>query len=243
MGIDRVSITAVLDRNETGVTRPFICRCSDGFNYFVKGRDAGIEAMCNELIAGQIARDLDLPIPEFRIVEIPEELIAGSLRDDIRDLGHSSAWGLREVLQTEVFSDLHLPDADEETCIKVLLFDWFVENSDRGTSRSNLLWSALSRSLYVIDHNLAFDDEFDAEVFWREHMMRSFRERALTEWRDKPFKSTLERCILNMAEYFENVPQEWREAENFDFGKYQERIVAILKRLNGHPELFWEGRI
>lgn len=241
--IDRVSITSVLARNETGITRPFFCRCSDGFDYFVKGRYAGIEALCNELIAGQIASFLHLPIPEFRIVELPLELLEYSLFENIEDIGSNPAWGLREIPQAEVFSELHLADADEEMCIKVLLFDWFVENSDRGASRGNLLWSTLTHSLHVIDHNLAFDKTFDKEVFWKEHLLRDFRDRAFNDSHKKQLKNLLEQCILNVEGYFSNIPVEWSEADCFDFSAYKNRVMSILNRLNTDPDLFWKGRI
>ena len=241
--IDRVSITSVLDRNETGITRPFFCRCSDGFDYFVKGKYAGIEALCNELIAGQIASFLHLPIPEFRIVEIPSELFEYSLFEKIEEIGRDPAWGLRAIPQAEVFSELHLVDADEEMCIKVLLFDWFVENSDRGSSRGNLLWSTLSHSLHIIDHNLAFDETFDTKLFWKGHLLKDFRDKAFNDLHKQQLKNLLEQCILNMAGYFSNIPPEWSDADCFDFREYKNRVMSILNRLNTNSELFWKGKI
>lgn len=54
----------------------------------------------------------------------------------------------------------------------VLVFDWWIHNGDRllteRGSNPNLFWNPASRELIVIDHNQAFDPDFDAASARRE---------------------------------------------------------------------------
>jgi hypothetical protein len=58
----------------------------------------------------------------------------------------------------------------------LLVFDWWVENADRSLSphggNPNLLWRASENKLLVIDHNLAFDADFDEASFFTTHVFR-----------------------------------------------------------------------
>ncbi|MFI3120278.1 MAG: hypothetical protein QX203_09880 [Methylococcaceae bacterium] len=59
-----------------------------------------------------------------------------------------------------------------------MIFDLWVENLDRTLTEKggnpNLLWKTdESAGLYVIDHNLIFDDEFNKADFWVTHAFNS----------------------------------------------------------------------
>ena len=68
-------ITEIINRSDQGVTRPYLCRSEAGDQYYVKGRHAGFRSLCCELVAGRLAQELELPIPEFEIAHVPEHLI------------------------------------------------------------------------------------------------------------------------------------------------------------------------
>ena len=82
-----IDIIEIIGRSTQGVTLPFICRGHDGSLYYVKGNRAGRRALICEWIAGQVAKSLGLPIPDFRQAVIPNQLITLSARDDISELG------------------------------------------------------------------------------------------------------------------------------------------------------------
>ncbi len=53
---------------------------------------------------------------------------------------------------------------------QVVAFDWWIRDADRLRGDANLLWDANHQSLVVIDHNLAFDSQFDAAQFSTQHV-------------------------------------------------------------------------
>ena len=97
-----IRIDEVIGRAVQGVTRPFICRGSDGHVYYVKGAGAGRRSQICEWIAGNLALTLCLPIAPFTLVEIPEELDAVSDMPDWRDLGTGMAFGSRRMTIAEL---------------------------------------------------------------------------------------------------------------------------------------------
>lgn len=86
-----VTITEILGRSEQGMTRPFLCHADDRMTYYVKGAYAGKNSLCCEWVASRLANlivdDEPLGLPWFRMAEVPHELVEGSARPDIRDLG------------------------------------------------------------------------------------------------------------------------------------------------------------
>ncbi len=61
------------------------------------------------------------------------------------------------------------PAFPEARRLRVLAFDWWIRNPDRGVKNPNLLWSAETRALHVIDHDQAAPPE-DASLFWGTHL-------------------------------------------------------------------------
>jgi hypothetical protein len=52
----------------------------------------------------------------------------------------------------------------------VLVFDWWVRNTDRLRGNTNLLWDTAHEKLVVIDHNLALDKDFNTAEFLDQHV-------------------------------------------------------------------------
>lgn len=177
MGLPKppVEIEEIMGRSEQGVTRPFLCRGDDGLRYYVKGVGANRRSLICEWLGGTLARGFGLNIPPFEIAHVPIGL--ADLLADGRELGAgavfaSCAWpNLNEIL----YSELSLVPQDVRR--DVAAFDWWTRNADRTLSATggnpNLLWNAAEGELVVIDHNQAFDPEFDAERFLETHVFRA----------------------------------------------------------------------
>jgi len=73
-----IEIIEVLGRSKQGVTEPFICRGDDNNIYFVKGINAGRRSQVCEWISANLAREFNIPIAPFCIVNVPEELLEGN---------------------------------------------------------------------------------------------------------------------------------------------------------------------
>lgn len=212
---DVVEIVEIVDRTERGVSMPFRCLGGDGKRYVVKGRNTNRTSLRNEWVAGCLGRRLRLPIPEFRIVEVPEELIQAAPAS-LRELGAGRAFGSVHCSHT-------VADLTPEIVAKVnpsdrrwvIAFDWWVRNGDRTLTRHggnpNLMWDADSRGLVVIDHNLAFDRFFDERDFLSLHVFRS-------DWNDVAgdfiYRNSFREDMIAALEVFEPacdaMPDEWR---------------------------------
>jgi len=167
-----IQIVEVMGRASQGMTRPFVCRADDGEVYFVKGTGAGRRGQICEWVAGRLGQDLGLPIPAFAIVQVPPELIAVGGMPELTDLGAGPAFGSRRHALVEL-PHTAVGEVPTELQWDLLAFDWWVRNEDRTLTAAggnpNLFWDPVGRSLLVLDHNQAFDPDFDPADFRHFH--------------------------------------------------------------------------
>lgn len=207
-----LTIVEVLQRSEQGRTRPFLCRCEDDRLYYVKGRDAGARSLLCEWLAGHLGRALGLPLPEFNIVQATQSLI--DLHPEGRDLGSAPAFASAKMEHVQELSISHLRDVEAAKQCDVLVFDWWVRNQDRTlttlSGNPNLMWDAAKSRLVVIDHNLAFDREFNTAGFSETHV---FRERISEVFQDLAecgnYAQRLREALAVWPDACKNVPSEW----------------------------------
>lgn len=107
-----IQIVEILGRSIQGITKPFYCRCEDGQAYFVKGNGAGKQGLIAEYVGGHLARAFGLPVADFDIVEVPQELIKWCGRDDANDLGAGLAFGSKALPHVQEFSMGHMPQVN-----------------------------------------------------------------------------------------------------------------------------------
>ena len=156
-------ILEVTGRSRQGKTEPFICRASDGWLYYVKGVHAGYRSMICEWIAGRLAQSLNLPIAPFAIVDVPRALIEESLNTEHLELGVGEAFGSQQVEFADWFQWEQRTLIDSGLRARILVFDWWICNSDRVLGERdgnvNLLWTNAPGELHLIDHNNAFSPD------------------------------------------------------------------------------------
>jgi len=140
-----------------GGSLPAIIEADDAGLYVLKFRGAGQgpKALVAELIAGEIARAIGLPVPEIVFVELDPELARTEPDSEIQALIRVSA-GLNlalDYLPGSVTFDPTIFTPDGELASAIVWFDAFVSNVDRTARNSNmLLWH---RDLWLIDHGAA----------------------------------------------------------------------------------------
>lgn len=238
-----LAIVEILERSEQGRTRPFLCRCEDDNLYFVKGRDAGHRSLLCEWLAGHLARALNLPVPEFVIAQAPRELV--ELYPEGRDLGTQPVFASRQVNHVQELSVSHLGDVAANLQRDVLVFDWWVNNADRTlttlSGNPNLMWDAARQQLVVIDHNLAFDRDFDAAGFSKAHV---FSGQILNVFQDliepMEYMGRLRQALAVWPEACNNAPSEWwfvDEEQTVPTDFDPDATLALLNRYTN--EEFW----
>jgi hypothetical protein len=165
-----IEIEEIIRPATQGRSRPYYCRGSDGHFYFVKGRPRNSQGA--EWICGHLARAFELPIPEFEIVDIGEELLKEA-SDECQLLGAGPAFGSRAVEGVSWLERESVGQILVELQTDILVFDYWIQNQDRTPVNTNLLWQAVNNRLTVIDHNSAFDRDFKPAGFLQGHLFRA----------------------------------------------------------------------
>lgn len=238
-----IQIVEILDRSIQGITNPFYCRCEDGQAYFVKGHGAGKSSLIAEYVGGRLARAFGLPVADFEIVEVPQELIKWCGRRDANELGAGLAFGSKALPHVQEFSISHMPKVPVPTRKDVVLFDWWVHNADRTLTEKggnpNLLWDTQNSKLAVIDHNQAFDTGFDSLRFSELHVFHDSLQVIFDDLVDcDAYRDRLTAAFAEFDPACDNVPPEWWAVDNgvpTEFNR--DAVRELLRRFMNND--FW----
>jgi len=157
MPIRTVAATRYVTPLREGGSLPAIVEADDERLYVLKFRGAGQgpKVLIAELLAGEIARAIGLPVPELVFVELDPELARHEHDPEIRDL-ISASGGLNlglAYLQGAVAFDPLVERVERDLAAAIVCFDAFVSNVDRTPRNPNLLvWQ---KRLWLIDHGAA----------------------------------------------------------------------------------------
>lgn len=223
-----VQIVEIVRRSENGMTKPFICRGNDDQTYFVKGKAAGRRSLIAELVCGKLAQNFGLPIAPFEIVEIDQRLVNLSHLTDARDLGRGLAFGSRLVPHVQELQFNKIAEIDHTLRNDILVFDWWIRNGDRClTSKGgnpNLMWDMLNSRLVVIDHNLAFEADFDKKNFTATHIFSNSVSAVFGDLVERnQYELRFRNALGNLEEILDSVPEEWWSDEG---------VLALIDRTN-----------
>jgi len=263
-----IIITEILGRAEQGMTRPFVCRGDDWVTYYVKGAYAGRRSLCCEWVAGWLAKTLlggmPLGVPIIAMAEVPQALIAGSARKDIRELGAGMVFASMRIEGGQELSWSSAQGWPEETMAALLLLDLWIQNEDRSLSahggNPNLLveqipplpdhdpegalWKDQPRRemMWVYDFNLAFDDQFDRGRFFNAHVFGGMLKQWPEGFRER-MEPRLREALDRLPGLFAELPLEWLHVEGDETLPVQldvEKVISSLELPFSQPDLFWK---
>ena len=163
--IRTVNVTRYVTTLREGGSMPAIAEADDNFLYVLKFRGAGqgVKALIAELIGGEIARQLNLKIPEIVFAQLDEAFGRTEPDEEIQDLLRASE-GLNlacHYLSGAITYDPAVLVINAELASKIVWFDCFITNVDRTARNTNmLLWQ---KELWLIDHgaSLYFHHSWD----------------------------------------------------------------------------------
>jgi hypothetical protein len=250
MSIRTVAATRYVTPLREGGSLPAVVEADDDGLYVLKfhGAGQGPRALVAELVAGQLARDADLPVPEVVFVELDPDLARTEPDAEIQDLIRASA-GLNLALDylpgSVAFDPLALqPDATLAS--RIVWFDAFISNIDRTARNTNLLvWH---RKLWLIDHGAALYFHHD----WRDHEARSRAPFApIKDHVLLPFASELAAAddwmsrridAARIAAVIEQIPAAWLGDEPTfpDIAAHRAAYVRYLTLRLATPRAFFE---
>jgi hypothetical protein len=236
-------IEEVLGRSTQGITLPFICRGDDGATYYVKGHGAGRRSLIAEWVAGHLASAFGLPVADYALAEVPEQLVAAKVRTDIGDLGAGLVFASRMLSNAQELSPTTKDLVPAQSARDVLVFDWWLHNEDRHLTElggnPNLLWDVAGAQLVVIDHNQAFDPDFDAQRFLNSHVFASHWNAVLSDHVLRAtYRDRMEKALQCLPTARASIPTDWWWAgEGVPANVSWDAIVTCLERC--HCDDFW----
>jgi hypothetical protein len=157
----RVAATRYVVPLREGGSLPAVMEADDGAAYVVKFRAAGQgpRALVAEVVVGELARGLGLPVPELVIVAVDAAIGRNEGDPEIRSLVVGSAGDnaglafLPGAINLDPAATRDLAAQDPTLLARIVAFDAFAQNMDRTAKNPNLLWC--HGRLWLIDHGAA----------------------------------------------------------------------------------------
>jgi hypothetical protein len=149
-----VRVTRYVTPLREGGSLPAIVDADDDGMYVLKFRGAGqgVRALIAEVVSGELARALGLPVPEIVLAELDPDLARTEPDPEIHQLIYDSA-GLNlaiDYLPGAVSYDPAVHRLPEDLASRIVWFDALVTNVDRTPRNTNMLmWH---RTPWLIDH-------------------------------------------------------------------------------------------
>ena len=243
-----VNVTRYITPLREGGSLPALAEADDDFKYVLKFKGAGhgIKALIAELIGGEIARVLGLPVPELVFANLDEAFGRTEGDEEIQDLLQGSQ-GLNlalHFLSGSINFDPVVTDVDARLASEIVWLDAFITNVDRTFRNTNMLiWH---KELWLIDHGacLYFHHSFSD---WEGHAKVPFtlikdhvllpRASELNEV-DVAFKTILTDAVLQAVVNL--IPHDWLVWEDADETPEQIREIyfKFLQTRRDHSDIF-----
>lgn len=206
-----------------GGSLPGVVEADDLGTYVVKFRGAGQgpKALVAEVISGELARRLDLPMPELVVMDLDPVVARAEPDQEVQELLKASAGANlgMDFLPGSLGYDPVAHPVDAELASQVLCFDAFVENVDRSWRNPNLLmWHG---GLWLIDHGATLYFHHN----WPRAAAVALRPYAAADHVLLPYATALSAAGEQLAdlltpglfdEVMELVPDEWLAEFDFD---------------------------
>lgn len=175
LDIRTVNVVQYVKPLREGGSLPAIVKADDGFQYVLKFRGAGqgVKALVAEFIGGELARAINLKMPELVFMNLDDSFSKTEPDEEIQDLLSFSV-GLNlglHYLSSAITFDPLVNAADALTASKIVLLDSIISNIDRTVKNTNLLnWN---NELWVIDNGASFYFHHNWGT-WENHLTRTF---------------------------------------------------------------------
>lgn len=243
-----VNVTRYITPLREGGSLPALAEADDDFKYVLKFKGAGhgVKALIAELLGGEIARVLNLQIPELVFADLDEAFGRTEADEEIQDLlqGSQGKNLALHFLSGAINFDPVVTSVDAELASKIVWLDAFITNVDRTFRNTNMLiWH---KELWLIDHGASFYFHH-SWTNWETHAKSPFA--LIKDHVLLPNASKLEETNIvfkkilteeNIRKMTALIPEEWLQWEETDETPEQIREVYtkfLLTRLD-NSEIF-----
>ena len=248
LSLRTVNVTRYISPLREGGSLPALAEADDDFKYVLKFKGAGhgVKALIAELIGGEIARVLNLKMPELVFANLDEAFGRTEADEEIQDLLQGSQ-GLNlalHFLSGAINFDPVVTKVEAKLASQIVWLDAYITNVDRTFRNTNMLiWH---KELWLIDHGacLYFHHSWNN---WEQHAQSPFAlikdhvllpQASLLAETDTLFKERLTPEILK--EIVEMIPDLWLQWDEVEATADELRSIYLqflLIRLN-HSEIF-----
>ena len=154
--LEHVTATRYVVPLREGGSLPGVVEADDLGTYVVKFRGAGqgLKVLVEEVLVGELARRLDIPVPRLVTIDLPLSIARYEADEEVQDLLNASPGSNLgvDLLPGALGYDGSRPP-DPELAAAIVWLDAFTANVDRTWSNPNLLlWH---RGVWAIDHGAA----------------------------------------------------------------------------------------
>lgn len=253
--LPQVQATCYLTPLREGGSLPAVVEADNQGTYVLKFRGAGqgIKVLVAEVIVGEIARLLGLPMPELVLMELDPVLGRAEPDPEIQELIKASAGlnlGMDYLPGSITFDPLaaEVLQADPLLAAKIVWLDALVTNIDRTPRNPNLLiWH---RKLWLIDHGAALYFQHSWQDYLarsqqpfaaiKDHVLLPFVSAETIQEVDAVFAPLLDTQALKAI--LELVPESWLVDERFSGPELQRQAYLdyLQRRLQG-PRAYVQG--
>ena len=219
-----INVTRYIAPLREGGSLPALAEADDDFKYVLKFKGAGhgVKALIAELIGGQIAKALNLQLPELVFANLDEAFGRTEADEEIQDLLQGSQ-GLNlalHFLSGAITFDPVVTTVDPKSASQIVWLDAYITNVDRTFKNTNMLiWH---KELWLIDHGacLYFHHSWNN---WEQHAKSPFAlikdhvllpQASLLKEVDTEFKTLL--TNEKLEEIVNTIPEEWLVWEDTD---------------------------
>jgi hypothetical protein len=229
----QVTATRYVTPLREGGSLPGVVEADDLGTYVVKFRGAGQgpKALVAEVISGELARRLELPVPELVVVDLDPVVARAEPDQEVQELIKASAGpnlGM-DFLPGALGFDPVAHRVDAGLASRVLVFDAFTENVDRSWRNPNLLiWHG---GLWLIDHGatLYFHHNWPRAATvvhrpypWDDHVLKPYT----TALADAGPELAARLTPALLADVIALVPDEWLDDPDADRTAYLAHLSA-----------------
>lgn len=246
--IRTVDVTRYIAPLREGGSLPALAEADDNFKYVLKFKGAGHgpKALIAEFIGGEIARALNLKVPEIVFAQLDEAFGRTEADEEIQELlrkSHGINLGLH-FLSGSVTFDPAQNRVDALLASKIVWLDAFLTNIDRTCKNTNMLmWN---KELWLIDHGAALYFHYTWNN-WEQHAVTPFlliKDHVLLAQATELEKVDAEFKQLLSEEFFDSItkllPDEWLQWTESDLtpDEIRQTYSSFLKKRLDNSSLF-----
>lgn len=193
-----VNVTRYIQPLREGGSLPALAEADDNFKYVLKFRGGGhgVKTLIAELIGGEVARVLNLKLPELVFANLDEAFGRTEGDEEIQDLLKASK-GLNlalHFLSGAISFDPVVTKVDGRLASQIVWLDAFISNVDRTIKNTNMLiWN---KELWLIDHG---------SCLYFHYTWINWKEKATA-----PFTFIKEHVLLPQANMLHEINQEFK---------------------------------